>query len=107
MWDGDIITSRLAEDEAFVRLRARGAPPGAFDTTRALLDRLDWLELSTEVLARALEPFPRGTAPRTLDALHLASADYLRRAGFAVQLATYDARMGAAALALGLELYPL
>ena len=43
------------------------------------------------VLARALEPFP---APvRTLDALHLASIEFLRGRGQKVELASYDDRL--------------
>ena len=43
------------------------------------------------VLSRALEPFP---APvRTLDALHLASAVFLRSHGERVEIASYDDRL--------------
>jgi hypothetical protein len=66
---------------------------------------LGFLELTSPVLSRALEPFP--TAVRTLDALHLASADFLRSQGQAVQLATYDERQLEAARALGLEVIAL
>ena len=53
------------------------------------------LELTTPILARALEPFP---APvRTMDALHLASLDFLRENGQVVELATYDDRLARAA----------
>ena len=52
------------------------------------------------MLARALKPFP--TRVRTLDALHLASIEHLRAAGQKVTLATYDARLAAAARALGI-----
>lgn len=63
------------------------------------------LELERPVLARALEPFP---APvRTLDAIHLASAVFLRDQGQDVTVATYDVRMGDAVRALGFELHPL
>jgi hypothetical protein len=44
---------------------------------------------------------------RTLDALHLASLDFLRSRQPAVRLATYDARLAAAAAAMGMKLYPL
>ena len=60
------------------------------------------VELAPAVLARALEPFP---APvRTLDALHLASIDFLRTYGERPRLASYDDRMVRAARALGFEL---
>ena len=62
------------------------------------------LELERPVLVRALEPFP---APvRTVDAIHLASADFLRGQGQEVTVATYDARMGVGARALDFELVP-
>lgn len=65
------------------------------EPTRQLLSRLSFLELSPIVLARALEPFP---APvRSLDALHLASLEYLRSQRLEVRLASYDDRMIATA----------
>lgn len=72
---------------------------------RAIVGRLALLELAHPILARALEPFP---APvRTLDALHLASMDFLRVNGQSLELATYDDRLAAAARAMGIGLYPL
>ena len=59
--------------------------------------------LARPVLARALRPFP--TPVRMLDALHLASAMFLRERGHDVALATYDARMCEAAEAMGLEVF--
>jgi len=67
-----------------------------------LLRRLATIELSRPVLSRASQPLP--LALRTLDALHLASAlAWREHAGDAVVLATHDARLGAAARALGLD----
>lgn len=57
------------------------------------------LDLSAEVLERARHPFP--VPLRTLEALHLASADWLRREGFTVDFATYDERLRQAALVMG------
>ncbi len=57
------------------------------------------------VLARALEPWP--TPMRTLDALHLASVEFLRAHGQNVQLATYDEKMAAAARHLAIPLVKL
>jgi predicted nucleic acid-binding protein len=54
------------------------------------------------VLARALLPFPQPV--RTLDALHLATMDFLRSHGQSVELATYDRRLAAAAQSLGFAL---
>ena len=62
-------------------------------------------ESDSSLLARALEPFP---APvRTLDALHLASADFLRRRGQPIELATYGERLLAAARALDFPIAPV
>ena len=73
------------------------------ELVRLLVGRLALLELMPPVLARALEPFP--TPVRTLDALHLASVEFLRGQGQAVQLATYDQRMREASRALSIPLY--
>jgi hypothetical protein len=62
----------------------------------------DLLDLSPEILHRALEPFP--VYVRTLDALRLATIDFLRRQGSSVELATYDSRLAAAAQTLGIAL---
>jgi hypothetical protein len=56
--------------------------------------------MSEAALARAVEPFP--VAVRTLDALHLATMDFIRESGEPVQLASYDNRLIAAAGALGI-----
>jgi hypothetical protein len=48
------------------------------------------LELVSLVLGRALEPLP--TSVRTLDALHLASIEFLRGQGVQLRLASYDER---------------
>ena len=47
------------------------------------------------MLARALEPFP--VAVQTLDALHLASLEFIGAQGQKLSLASYDDRMLAAA----------
>ncbi len=52
--------------------------------------------------ARVFGPFP--VPGRTLDALHLAAADYLRAQGVSVSIASYDIRMCEAARALGFPL---
>jgi hypothetical protein len=52
------------------------------------------------VLARAREPFPGPV--RTLDALHLASIDFLRDHGQDVELASYDQRQVALARKMGI-----
>ncbi len=57
-------------------------------------------EMSQSALARALEPLP--VSLRTLDALHLATMDFLRRNDGSIELASYDNRLIAAAQALGI-----
>ena len=102
LWRESLVTSRLLEYELWPRLHARGLTRSHGDAARDLVDRLALLELVPEVLGRALDPFP--VPVRTLDALHLASLDFLRRRGQEVTLATYDARQRAAAEAMGVPL---
>jgi hypothetical protein len=91
MWDETLVSSRLLEYELWNRLHARGAAQTHGNHARELLQRLAFLELAPPVLARALEPFP--VSVRTLDALHLASIDFLRAQRQDVSLASYDTRM--------------
>jgi predicted nucleic acid-binding protein len=102
LWRQPLVASRLLEYELWTRLNARGLGPSHGEVARRLLERLALLELLPNVLARALEPFP---APvRTLDALHLASIEFLRSRGQKVALASYDGRLLAAASALGIPI---
>ena len=105
LWHEPLVSSRLLEYELWTRLHSRGLAASRGDVTRMLLARVDLLELTRSALARALEAFP---APvRTLDALHLASAMFLRERGHDLALATYDTRMRAAAKAMGLAIFEL
>ena len=105
LWQQPLVSSRLLEYELWTRLHARGLARSHGDAARDLVQRLGLLELIPEVLGRALEPFP---APlRTLDALHLASIDFLLRRGQVVTLATYDQRQRTAAAAMGVALFTL
>lgn len=105
LWNGPLVSSRLLEYEVWNRLHARGLGESHGEAARSLLGRVAMLELAPPVLGRALEPFP--VPVRTLDALHLASLDFLRRQGQAATLATYDSRMRNGAERLGFPLYPL
>ena len=67
--------------------------------------RVVLMELDEPVLARALEPFP--VAIRTLDAIHLATVDFIGKGGETVELASYDNRLLASARALGIEIAAL
>jgi predicted nucleic acid-binding protein len=105
LWREPLVTSRLLEYEIWNRIHSRGLGGSHGGLVRQLLARLAMLELVRPVLARALEPF---AAPvRTLDALHLASALFLRSRGERLRVASYDERFLVAARGLGLEPYPL
>lgn len=95
LWHESLVSSRLLEYEVWARLHARGLGATHGEPARLLLAHLAFLELDRPVLARALEPFP--AAVRTLDALHLAAADFLRRQGVTVTVASYDDRFVALA----------
>jgi len=97
-WEQPLITSRLTEYEVWTRVHGRRLATTHGDAAREILARLSLLELAPDVLARALEPFPARV--RTLDALHLASLEYLRDRRLEVRLATYDRRMAEAARAM-------
>ncbi|HWM89943.1 MAG TPA: PIN domain-containing protein [Thermoanaerobaculia bacterium] len=98
-WEEDLASSRLLEYEIWNRVHARGLASTHSESVRALLGRVGLVEMVPTVLARALEPFP--APPRTLDALHIASAVYLRAQGEAVTVASYDTRFVAVARDLG------
>ena len=105
LWDESLVTSRLLEYELWNRLHARALTDTHGEAARLLLARMAFLELAQPVLVRAVEPFP--TPVRTLDALHLASAEFLRRAGQSVRVASYDSRFLSAASAIRFEIFPL
>jgi predicted nucleic acid-binding protein len=105
LWRQPLIASRLLEYELWARLNARRLGASHGELARRLLERLAILEMLPNVLARALEPFP---APvRTLDALHLASIEFLRGRGQTIELASYDERLVVAARELGIPIAPL
>jgi predicted nucleic acid-binding protein len=99
LWEETLVSSRLLEYEVWTRLNALRLAGTHGEDARTLIGRVALLELAPQVLARALEPFP--VEVRTLDALHLASLQFLKDQGQRVTLATYDGRLGAAAEALG------
>ena len=105
LWQEPLISSRLIEYELWTRIHAHKLSRSHADEVRALLSRLALIELAAPVLARALEPFPK--LVRTLDALHLASMEFLRSQGQYVTLASYDERLTNCARALRFPLYKL
>lgn len=105
LWEQSLVASRLTQYEVWTRVHARKLAESHGEQVRQILGRLALLELTPVVLARALEPFP--TRVRTLDALHLASLEFLRSNGQSVELASYDERLVEAARALKLPIMAL
>ena len=105
IWTETLVASRLLEYEMWTRIHALGLGRSHGELVRQLTGRLAFLELAPPILARVLEPFPARV--RTLDALHLASIQFLRDQGQIVELASYDDRLLGAARAMGVAPYPL
>ena len=103
LWREPLIASRLLQYELWTRIHARRPAAAVSEAARALLGRVDLVELAAPVLARALEPFPLPV--RTLDALHLATMEFLGSQGLAIRLATYDERLAKAARKLGVAVF--
>ena len=105
LWQETLVASRLLEYEVWSRLNARGLGRSHGEGARNLIGRVALLELAPPVLGRALEPFPMPV--RTLDALHLASVEFLRGRGQSIELASYDNRLLSTARAMGIPLLTL
>ena len=105
LWTETLVSSRLTEFEVWNRIHARGLGSSHGESVRLLLGRLRWLEMTALVLARALEAWPLPL--RTLDALHLASIEFLGAHRQDVKLASYDTRIIGAARRLGIPPYTL
>lgn len=105
LWERPLSSSRLLEYELWVRLNALGLGASHGEAARELLGRIAFIELQPPVLARAHEPFPMPV--RTLDALHLASAEFLRSRGQRLELASYDERMIDTARRMNIAIAPL
>jgi hypothetical protein len=103
LWEPPLVASRLLEYEMWPRVHAARLGHSHGDAVRELISRVALIEPAPAVLARALEPFPLPV--RTLDALHLASIEFLRARRLMVDLASYDEQLLAAARALGIPLY--
>lgn len=105
LWDQDLVASRLLQYEVWARLHARGLAGQLAGQASVALARTGLFEMTEEVLERALASFP--VSLRTLDALHLATAVYVRAGRPDLRLATYDHRLAEAATAIGLPLVDL
>lgn len=106
LWDGPLVSSRLLEYEAWTRLRAADLLESHGDLLREALGRIAFLEVVGPVLEAAAGHFLPGSL-RTLDALHLASALFLRDQGARPRLATYDLRLAEGARRVELPLVDL
>jgi len=103
-----LLTSALTFAEAFrtvVRARSTGRLSEAderlaISTLQALEGRIDVIQLTDAVLARAGRPYPHEPL-RTLDAIHLATAEALDEPPQLVTIVTRDARVQKNAEALG------
>jgi predicted nucleic acid-binding protein len=104
-WAEPMVASKLLEYEVWNRLHAYGRDGSHGAEARDLLAGAALIELTEPVLRRALAPFP--VAVRTLDALHLATVEFLRGQGETVELASYDSRFLAAGRALGIPVASL
>ena len=104
-WKQPLVSSKLLEYEVWNRVHAYRLTVSHSGEARQLLARIGLIELGEPVLSRALEPFP--VAVRTLDALHLATIDFIGNGGETAELASYDHRLVAAARALGIPLTAL
>ena len=105
LWSESLISSRLLVYEVWNRIHARKLGKTHGEAVRQTTGRIALIELIAPVLERAKEPFP--APPRTLDALHLASIQYLKENGQTVTLASYDTKMRKTATAIGIGIYPL
>src|ERR1044071_6845315 len=103
LWDETLTSSSLLMYEVWNRIHARRLAHSHEAETHRILGRVIMIELSPNVLKRALQPLPY--EPRTLDALHLASMDYVQNQGQGLELASFDERLLASARALGIAIY--
>ena len=102
LWKEPLVSSRLLAYETWVRIHARKLGQSHGAAANELLGRISLLELNPIILARALEPFP--ILVRTLDAMHLASLEFVQGLGQEVELASYDQRQRQAAKRLGITI---
>ena len=105
LWEGTLVASRLIKYEIWTRLHAYKLAGSHGEAAHGIIERIALVELAPPVVERALDEFP--SPVRTLDALHLATVDFLRRQGQPVKLASYDRRMVDAARAMGMPVLDL
>lgn len=102
LWAQPLCASRLFQYELMVRLHSERVDTEVIEAAEAISGQLTLIEMRPDVLTRANEPFPKPV--RTLDAIHLATLDFLAKQGMKVKLATYDKRLAEVATAMRIDL---
>ena len=102
-WREELVSSRLLEYEAWNRIHARELAQAKGERAKVLINHINFIEMTPEVLSRALRPF--SIVLRTLDSLHVATLAHLYARDQSTALASYDKRMVAAAKSLDIPLY--
>ena len=105
LWRGGFVASRLLQYEVWNRLHAYGRAEELGSEVITFLNLILFIELKEDVLVRALDPLPG--LPRTLDALHLATACFVRTGDPGLRFASYDLRLVTCVAGLGLAVEPL
>lgn len=105
LWQQELYASRLMEFEIWTRAANYASRRDFRQSVDFLLSAVVIIEITPDKVERLYSPFQ--VPLRTLDAIHISTAHYLRANNVPVSLASYDARMNAAASALGIPLYDL
>ncbi len=104
-WSESVVSSRLLQYELMTRLHAYTMTSTRENQAREIISVMAFVELTVPVLERAMKPFPEPV--RTLDALHLATFEFLLDHAADVSLASYDGRLVSVAEAMGRRIHPL
>lgn len=100
-WNAPRIASRLTDLEVRVRATGRLLPRAAASDVEELMARVQFVEITPQSVGLLYVQPP--TKLRTLDAIHLATLDYLNREMARIPLASYDRRMLEAARDMGFD----
>ena len=102
-WNQPLISSRLLHYEVQTRLNNLRVAAAGREIADRLIQRIALIEIVPEVVHRVRQKY--AVQLRTLDALHLASLEFLSGQGVVIALATYDERMRTAAGKLKIPLH--
>lgn len=105
LWREPLVSNRLIEYEVWNVTHRRGLARTHGELVTSLLENISMIELAATVLSRARERFP--VPVRTIDALHIASAEFLRQSGQRIEVATYNENQQAVFKALGFSMVRL